>query len=390
MAQASSQQGTIVGDRYVLREIIGRGGMADVFRATDQVREQDVAVKLLRQPDPADADHARFITEAKTLSSLNHSGLVTVLDVNSDHDRLYLVMELVAGQPLNVLIQEAPIEPHRLAEMGYQLADALGYVHQHGIVHRDIKPANILVGKDDEVSLADFGIARILGDLRRHTETGFTMGTAAYVSPEQAQGHHVTGATDVYSLGLVLLEALTGEPAFNGTAAEVSLARLAVQPFIPESVDPAWREILQHMTAIEPSARPAVGWVKNRMAAITPNLDGNETTLLTPRPTLPPTTPLPAVPSGPVATKPLPSTTTTSTKPLEVPAPGPTPSTPTGSSPSWWKARPMRAMAATAIVVVVIALGYFAFGPTGTTTDSPDVPGKIGDDLQRLHDVIES
>src|SRR4029078_10854438 len=166
---SSSPRETVLGGRYVLREIIGRGGMADVFRAVDRVDGQDVAVKLLREADPAEADRDRFIGEAKPLFSLSHTGVVTILDVGSDSGRLYIVMELVDGRPLSQLIHESPIEPQRLARMGSQLADAIGWIHQHGIVHRDIKPANILISDDDVVSLADFGIARILGDLRRHT-----------------------------------------------------------------------------------------------------------------------------------------------------------------------------------------------------------------------------
>ena len=296
--------------------------MADVYRATDKHRTHDVAVKLLRQSDPADSDRDRFIAEAKTLSSLNHPGLVTVLDVSADHDRLYLVMELVEGEPLSQLITSGPLDPYRLAEIGRQLADAVGYVHAQGFVHRDIKPANILVGENDHVYLADFGIARILGDLRHHTATGFTMGTAAYVSPEQVQGRHVTGATDVYSLGLVLLEALTGKQPFQGTAAEMSLARLAVQPTIPDSFDGGWRDVLQHMTAIEPSARPAIAWVEQQLTAITANSDMDATAVITPTPTLPL-----AVPTDPADIEPF-HTKTLPTKDL------PTPDLPQASEPT--------------------------------------------------------
>ena len=406
MPKSTSEQTTILGDRYLLHEIIGRGGMADVYRATDQQRAVQVAVKLLRQSDPPDSDRGRFIAEAKTLSSLSHPRLATVLDVSADHDRLYFVMELVEGQPLSMLMKAGPMNACRLAGIGSQLADAIGYVHEQGFAHRDIKPANILIGESDHVSLADFGIARILGDLRHHTATGFTMGTAAYVSPEQVQGRQVAGATDVYSLGLVLLEALTGEQAFKGTAAEMSLARLVVQPSIPDSLGPDWCGVLQHMTAIEPGARPAIAWVERQLTAMAASSDGDDTAVLTPSPTRPIALASNAAKPEPAHTKALP------TKELPTPPDLPTetraiinastralstsvrndqaPTTTADSVRPWWQSGAARGIAVAALVAALIVCGYIALSSSGSETNAPDVPGKIGDDLQRLHEVLES
>ncbi|UDY24959.1 serine/threonine-protein kinase [Nocardioides sp. Kera G14] len=261
--------GRVVGRRYLLGEALGRGGTADVYRATDRLLERPVAVKVLRESPDDRRDRARFELEARTLAGLSHPHLVPVLDagmVNLGADeRPYLVMELVEGPTLRELIQRGPMAPDRVRLIGSQVADALAYAHARGIVHRDVKPGNVLIGRDDQSKLVDFGIARLMGDTARHTQTGIAIGTAAYVSPEQVRAQAITEATDIYSLGLVLLEALTGVRAFPGPAAEAAIARLTRHPHIPSELPVEWRTLLTYMTAYRPVERPSAEEVAARL-----------------------------------------------------------------------------------------------------------------------------
>ncbi|MDP3968601.1 MAG: serine/threonine-protein kinase [Nocardioides sp.] len=245
-----------VADRYQLREVLGRGGMADVYRATDLVLDREVAVKVLRDSTDDESDRARFTGEARTLAQLSHSGLVVVLDAGFEAEQPYLVMELVEGPTLGSEVSAAPLDLERAGAVGVQVAEALAYVHAHGVVHRDVKPGNVLIGADGRVKLADFGIARLMDDAVRHTRTGHAIGTAAYLAPEQVTGDKITGRTDVYALGLVLLEALTGKRAYPGSPTEAALARLNRAPEIPVSLPPAWRDLITAATSLDPEDRP--------------------------------------------------------------------------------------------------------------------------------------
>ena len=247
---------TVLAERYDLEEVLGRGGMADVHRATDRVLHRAVAVKMLRDTTDDESDRLRFTAEARTLARLSHPGLVMVLDAGTTAERPYLVMELVDGQTLAQCCSGRPLDASRVAAIGAQLADALAYAHGEGVVHRDVKPGNVLLGAGDRVKLADFGIARLIGDTVRHTRTGHAIGTAAYLAPEQVQGGEITTAVDVYSLGLVLLEALTGERAFPGSPTESALARLQRQPGVPDWLPADWGRVLTAMTALAPEQRP--------------------------------------------------------------------------------------------------------------------------------------
>jgi serine/threonine protein kinase len=233
--------------------------MADVHRATDTVLEREVAVKLLRMHAATERDRARFRDEAQLVAALDHPYLVAVLDAGvSEDDVPFLVMELVEGNSLAQHLAEGPLPAALTASIGAELAAVLGYVHDRDIVHRDIKPGNIMIGPDGHVRLADFGIARMLGDSTGHTMTGATIGTAAYIAPEQVRGDPVSPASDVYSLGLVLLEALTGRRAYTGAPLEAAMARLHAAPLIPTSLPTGWPAQLSRMTTIEPTERPHV------------------------------------------------------------------------------------------------------------------------------------
>ncbi len=255
---------TDVGGRYRLGGVLGRGGVADVYRARDRVLDRDVAVKVLRETVD-DSERSRFVAEARVLAHLSHAGLVTVLDAGTAEAQPFLVMELVEGSTLAAVLREGPLPLGQVESIGAQLASALAYAHHQDVVHRDVKPENVLLGPDGTAKLADFGIARLIGDTVRHTRTGMTVGTAAYLSPEQARGSAVGPATDVYSFGLVLVEAITGERAFPGTPMEAAMARLHRSPWIPEHIAAPWQSLLTAMTATDPDQRPTAGSVAARL-----------------------------------------------------------------------------------------------------------------------------
>lgn len=280
----------LVGGRYALGEGIGRGGMADVYRATDRVLSREVAVKVLRDRAEDTNTRERFTAEARTLARLSHTGLVMILDAGIDAEQPYLVMQLVEGSTLAALIAEGPVAASEAARIGTQVAAALAYAHAHGVIHRDVKPGNVLLGTDGQVKLADFGIARLIGDTMRHTNTGQAIGTPAYLAPEQVRGHEITPAADVYALGLVLLEMLTGERAYPGAPVEAAIARLSAPPPIPGELSQGWRSLLAEATALEPADRPDAATVAERLRVLT-----------APAPLLEPTMPLPIQPGRPWA-----------------------------------------------------------------------------------------
>lgn len=198
------------------------------------------------------------------LARLSHTGLVTVFDAGFGNQsaagvpgQAFLVMELVEGPTMARLMADGPLPLPELAAIGAQVAEALAYVHSRGVIHRDVKPANVLQDKDQRVKLADFGIARLLGQTSRNTRPGQAVGTAAYLAPEQVQGGEVDGAADVYSLGLVLLEAVTGRREYAGSTTEAALARLTRPPAIPAELPQVWRDLLEAMTRIDPALRPS-------------------------------------------------------------------------------------------------------------------------------------
>jgi eukaryotic-like serine/threonine-protein kinase len=252
--------------RYRLHDMIGTGGMAAVYRARDELLGRDVAVKVFRTAAVDQKDIDRQEGEIKLLARLNHPSLVTVIDAGAHvgdpaHPQLFLVMELVQGDDLQQRLARSTLPSRQVAQLGSDLAEGLEYLEHSGVVHRDIKPANILLAEyrpDDtrpRAKLTDFGIAKLVGS-EPVTEDGVTTGTAAYLSPEQAQGQELSPSSDVYSLGLVLLECLTGERAFPGDPVPSAVARLLGDPVIPEDLSTEWRQLLTAMTARDPANRP--------------------------------------------------------------------------------------------------------------------------------------
>jgi hypothetical protein len=252
----------VLGGRYVLREVLGTGGMATVWRATDEVLGREVAVKVLSPQFAADAGFvARFEREARHAARLNHPRLVTVFDCGIDNGTAFIVMELVAGRTLRQVLDDArALRPGEAVSIAAAVCEALEVAHGAGLVHRDIKPANILVSAG-EVKVLDFGIARADG-VAGGTQTLAVLGTAAYLSPEQASGRPAGPQSDLYSLGCVLFEMLAGSPPFTGDSA-VGLAYRHVhddpgppsarRPGVPARLD--W--ITAQLLAKDPAARPA-------------------------------------------------------------------------------------------------------------------------------------
>jgi eukaryotic-like serine/threonine-protein kinase len=238
--------------RYRLGERLGSGAVAEVFRAQDERLARPVAVKLFR--GDAAEELQRHEAEMRTLARLDHPSLVTVYDAGDDAGQPYLVMQLVEGDTLAGELGRGALGPQRAATYGAALADALAYVHEQGFVHRDVKPANVLIAGDGRVHLADFGIARLV-DSAHVTRTGDVLGTPAYFAPEQVSGGAVGPAADVYALGLMLLECLTGRRPFEGTAMEVAMARVNRDPEVPATVPARWRDLLRAMTARDAAHR---------------------------------------------------------------------------------------------------------------------------------------
>jgi eukaryotic-like serine/threonine-protein kinase len=210
--------GESIAGRYELEELAGTGGMSSVYRARDTLLERDVALKLLHEYHGADAESIeRFRREARAVAQLSHPNIVTVIDRGEDGGRQYIVFEYVDGENLKELVsREGPLPVRRALDLAIQVGEGLACAHEHGVVHRDVKPQNVLLNGDGRAKVTDFGIARSLDVDHGMTLTGTVIGTSSYIAPEQASGRSVDERTDIYSLGVVIFELLTGDVPFPG------------------------------------------------------------------------------------------------------------------------------------------------------------------------------
>ncbi|WP_447911665.1 protein kinase domain-containing protein [Microbacterium phyllosphaerae] len=261
--EVMSPTAALLDGRYVLHERVGRGGMATVYRAEDTRLGRIVAIKMIHEGEGPVASIERAHTEKALLASLSHPSLVTLHDAQLEPKRpQYLVMEFVDGPTLAARMAEGPLPPRDVARITRDLAEGLTAVHAAGIVHRDVKPSNVLLargrsGRAVIAKLADFGIACSIENTRL-TTPGIVLGTLTYMAPEQLRDADPGTPVDIFSLGLVVLEALTGEPGYpslvSGRAA--AIARLTEPPAISETVPREWRDLLARMTRLEPDERP--------------------------------------------------------------------------------------------------------------------------------------
>jgi serine/threonine-protein kinase len=208
--------GELIAGRYELEKLVGSGGMSNVFRAHDRLLERTVALKILHEQYTRDDDYVeRFRREARAVARLAHPNIVTVIDRGEQDGRQFIVFEYVDGQNLKELTRDGPLEVREAIGLTLQVARALSFAHERGLVHRDVKPQNVLLNEDGQAKVTDFGIARSL-DVQGVTQTGTVLGTSDYIAPEQARGQRVDPKTDIYSLGAVLYELLVGDVPFSG------------------------------------------------------------------------------------------------------------------------------------------------------------------------------
>src|SRR5438105_6880289 len=252
----------VLNDRYELRQHAARGGMADVYHGWDRRLSREVAVKVLRPELSADDDYVdRFGDEARTAARLTHPNIVAVFDTGSDQGDAYMVMEWVDGPTLSQVIRaEAPLPVERACRIGADIAAGLSYAHQHGVTNRDVKSSNVLLTPTGHAKVTDFGIALVPERSTVETLPGIVLGTPAYLSPEQLTGQPADARSDIYGLGAVLYEMVTGRRPFIGdTPAEIAGNALHSRPTRPSSINPAvpasFEGILSKALARDPDAR---------------------------------------------------------------------------------------------------------------------------------------
>jgi beta-lactam-binding protein with PASTA domain len=258
MTEVSSD--TLVDGRYRIQGRIGSGGMADVYSAEDTTLGREIALKVLHRRFAQDSEFVeRFRREAKSAASLSHPNVVGIFDRGEHEGTYYIAMECLTGRTLkDIITQEAPLSQERAIDLGIQVLQAAGFAHRRGVIHRDFKPHNVIVDETGHAKVTDFGIAR--AGASEMTETGSIMGTAQYLSPEQAQGHAVTEASDLYSIGVMLYEMLAGRLPFDGdSAVSIALKHLNESPAplstLRPDIDPALESVVMAALAKDPAAR---------------------------------------------------------------------------------------------------------------------------------------
>jgi tRNA A-37 threonylcarbamoyl transferase component Bud32 len=368
--------GTVLGGRYRVMELLGQGGMARIYRGHDNQLDRDVAIKILRPEYGRDPDFgSRFRHEAQAAASLNHPNIVSVYDYGQDAAGPFIVMELVDGEDLaSILKRSGALPPRQAARVTAEAARALHAAHQRGIVHRDVKPGNIMIDRDGRVKVADFGIARAANALQGLTMPGTVLGTATYLSPEQAQGTAVDHRTDVYSLGMVLYEMLAGRSPFTGDT-PVAIAYQAVRdtPPVPSThnarVPPALDAVVMKAMAKSPAARQqSADELRAELLAVDRAVGDPDATVAVARPGAAEAT---AVVAGP---------STSVLPPAVAPEPPePVRRSPAGAvPPSVYRRRRAAVVAGLALLAVLAAVVLVSLSRGGSTgaVDVPDVVGR--------------
>jgi serine/threonine-protein kinase len=406
---------TLISDRYQLGDRLGSGGMSSVYKATDRVLERTVAVKILAEHlSDDDKFVARFRREALAVAKLIHPNIVQVYDTGVDHDRHYIVMEYVEGRSGAQLLQaRGPLGAEIAVEVGAQACAGLEYAHRQGIIHRDVKPGNLMViggpaGRrapstahdpptgEMTVKLTDFGIARA-AEQTRLTQVGSVVGTAAYLAPEQARGEEATPASDVYALGVVIYQLLTGRLPWEGsTLSELAIRRENERPLPPSAYDAAVPQTLSTAVLRSLEGDPALRYSTARQlaTALRAGLAGQEP----PGPDADaPTRALAGDPTG--ATRRLAPTERTAAARRPPPAARPAPSPRRAGPPA---ARPRRSLgsrvgSAVGLLLVIGVLAAVIAGIVLLTTDAGQntsggelIKDTVNDQVQALEDFINS
>ncbi|WP_081844404.1 serine/threonine-protein kinase [Cellulomonas sp. URHE0023] len=329
--------GVALGERYRLVRQIAVGGMGEVWEAHDDALARPVAVKVLRSEFAGDRGFLeRFRTEARNSASLSHPNIAQLFDYGEQEGSGFLVMELVVGEPLSDLLEREPVLPTRkLLPILAQTARGLHAAHIAGVVHRDVKPGNILLGRGGRVKITDFGVSLARNQVTM-TATGMVMGTAQYLSPEQAVGHLATPLSDLYSLGIIAYEALVGHRPFTGpTAVDIAVAHVNNPvPPLPASVDKSLADLVVSLLSKEPGRRPQSGEdLATLLDTLVPRTPPSGVPMLVERPTRTPDTF--ATAATPIATEaPPPSYPPRRTRRLEEPAAPRRPRVPPPPSPA--------------------------------------------------------
>jgi eukaryotic-like serine/threonine-protein kinase len=271
--------GEVIAGRFELLELVGRGGMSSVWKAHDRLLDRTVAIKVLHEHYTQDEEYVeRFRREARSVAQVSHPNIVTVIDRGEDSGRQFIVFEFVEGENLKQVIEREGALPVRDALLlSLQMARALGFAHDRGLVHRDVKPQNVLLNDEGQAKMTDFGIARSV-DVEGVTVTGTVLGTSEYIAPEQARGQRVDAHTDVYSLGVVLFELLTGSVPFHGESF-VTVALRHVNEPPPDVLEyrpdcpPRVALLIERSMAKSPDERPSMDELVQELEACLADLD---------------------------------------------------------------------------------------------------------------------